>query len=477
MVAACTVTRFKTHPSPSRVLSPWIHAKWLAFRSLEAVADALARIRRGTETEPGSAAQETPRDRRERLWIFASTIGELNAIEPFLRRFLVASGNPPLLLVSDHGHYRDAFLTRHPAAHFLHLQSGSANAARAVRDHPPRGLLIAEMPCMLSDAPGRFSFGVVYAVKRSGVPVCVVNGWLYRNGPASRIDAIEKRLFDRSYLRLIDLMLVQNDEIRGALIDHGADPKKVAVTGNIKFDGTGHTGWTPDRARDPALMRAIAATRRPCIVAGCVTNLPDQEAILDAFRATLAAVPDALLVLAPRHPEVTERMRKLESFLQARGFAYAFRSRLDGVRFDRGMHVLVLDTMGELKDFYALATLTYVGPNHNVLEPLAFDKPVFVLPGWEPTYPSFPVYRLLLTEQAIIEVGATADLAQAWIGFLKQPGLLQSQRSRIEAVLAAQAGATERALEAMAASGFVRTVSDAGTFAARKPHVGASGAS
>jgi 3-deoxy-D-manno-octulosonic-acid transferase len=116
--------------------------------------------------------------------------------------------------------------------------------------------------------------------------------------------------------------------------------------------------------------------------------------------------------------------------------------------------VIVLDTMGELKDFYALATLTYVGPNHNVLEPLAFDKPVFVLPGWEPGYPSFPVYRLLLAQDAIIEVSGPAQLATAWIKFLREPDGLDSQRARIRSVLTREAGATERALAVLAAHGF-----------------------
>ena len=388
------------------------------------------------------------------MWLFASTIGELNAIEPFLARYLPAAGNPDLLLISDHAHYLEAFLARYPAAAFLHLTADSADTRRAVDAWPPAALMIAEMPCLLSDAPGRFPFAVVYELKRRGVPVCLVNGWLYRSVPASRMDAIEKRLFDRDYVRLIDVTLVQNDDIRAELLAHGADPVRVVTTGNIKFDGIDRTAWSAARAKDPAMLQAIAATGRPCIVAGCVTNLPDQEAILDAFRATLAAVPDALLVLAPRHPEVVERMQKLDAFLRERSLSYAFKSRLGGAGSMPGTQVLVLDTMGELKDFYALATLTYVGPNHNVLEPLAFDKPVFVLPGWEPGYPSFPVYRLLLEQDAIIEVSGTAQLATAWIEFLREPGRLDSQRARIRSVLAREAGATERALAALSAHGF-----------------------
>ena len=439
------------------MLSPWIHVKWIAFRALETASAALTRFRAAGGDAAAESGRRLPTTKRGRLWLFASTIGELNAIEPFITRYLPVAGNPDLLLISDHAHYREAFLARYPTAAFLHLPADSVDTRRAVEAWPPAALVIAEMPCLLADAPGRFPFSVVYQLKRRGVPVCLVNGWLYRSAPASRMDAIEKRLFDHDYVRLIDVTLVQNDEIRTELIAHGADPARVVTTGNIKFDGIDRTAWSAARAKDPAMLQAIAATGRPCIVAGCVTNLPDQETILDAFRATLAAVPDALLVLAPRHPEVVERMQKLEAFVRERALTYAFKSRLRGSAFAPDVQVLVLDTMGELKDFYALGALAYVGPNHNVLEPLAFDKPVFVLPGWEPSYPSFPVYRLLLAQDAIIEVIGMAELAAAWIQFLREPGRLDSQRARIRSVLACEAGATERALAALSAHGFAVT--------------------
>ena len=218
------------------MLSPWTHVKWTAFRALEAVVAALARFRAGEREAPAETARRFPVSNGGRLWLFASTIGELNAIEPFLSRYLPAAGSPDLLLVCDHPHYREAFLARYPAATFLHLTADSADARRAIDAWPPVALLIAEMPCLLSDAPGRFPFAIVYHVKGRGAPVFIVNGWLYRGAPASRIDAIEKKLFDRDYLQLIDVMLVQNDEIKAELIAHGADPKRVNRYGQTTAD-------------------------------------------------------------------------------------------------------------------------------------------------------------------------------------------------------------------------------------------------
>ena len=452
-------------PEPRSVHVPSMatHAKWAIFRVLELAAriwtaghsgslrdrwcppSADSNVRRG----PGSAGGS-----EDRLWVFASTIGELNAIEPLLKACLADAPTLPLLLLCDHGHYRDAYLAKYPAAEFVCLAGGTKEAPRLVRQFPPRALLIAEIPCMLSDAPCRLSFAIVYELKRRMTPIFVINGWLYHYAPASRMDALERRLFNRDYLRLIDAFLVQTNEVKELLITRGAPPANVAVIGNIKFDGVTRIAWSSDQAKDPALLRSIATSGRQCIVAGCVTNLDDQRAILDIFRMVLVARPQALLVLAPRHPEVRERMEKLELFLRERNLDHVFRSRLVGAQLPNGTQVLVLDTLGELKDFYAIATVTYVGPNHNVLEPLMFDKPVFVKPGWETTYPSYPVYRLLLDNGAIIELNENESLARAWTEFLSDAGSYRSQLQRIDLVLSRQAGATKRALEVLGTKGF-----------------------
>ena len=112
--------------------------------------------------------------------------------------------------------------------------------------------------------------------------------------------------------------------------------------------------------------------------------------MLNAFDVVLRQLPSALLILAPRHPEVKDRMTKLRTMLAERRLQYAFRSEMGDVPIPGALNCLVLDTMGELKDFYAAGTIAYVGLNHNVLEPIAYGKPVVVTPGWEPVYPKLP---------------------------------------------------------------------------------------
>ena len=75
-----------------------------AFKALEWAAAARQRMRGQAAPTVASAAPATQRS----LWVFVSTIGELNAIEPFLERLLEELGHPPLTQISDRLNYRSA---------------------------------------------------------------------------------------------------------------------------------------------------------------------------------------------------------------------------------------------------------------------------------------------------------------------------------------------------------------------------------
>jgi 3-deoxy-D-manno-octulosonic-acid transferase len=415
--------------------------KWVFFCCLERVVEILSGSSKNHREKENI---ETKRSAQvEFIWIFASTIGELNTIGPFLRRFLSELQNPPIVLISDHEHYREPYITKYPSAYFEVLNEPSYDIHRLLKLYPPKLLIIAEIPCMLSDAPCRFSFSIIYELKKKRIPIFLVNGWLYHYKPACCMDWFEKLLFNKDYINLIDLYMVQNESIKQELIAQGAEEDRVIVTGNIKFDAVGDSHWSADNAKSAKLVKAIIDSKRPCIIGGCVTNLNDQMGILDAFIKALGRFPESLLVLAPRHPENKERMEKLEIFLKERNLRYIFKSKISDDNID-GIKVLVLDTVGELKDFYAIATIIYIGPNHNVLEPLSFWKRVFVMPGWEPKYPSYPVYKQMLEEGALCEVKDPEELAEEWIRYLSDPAGCLNENEKIKSVIEKMQGATER---------------------------------
>lgn len=415
--------------------------KWGMFRLLERLSDL-----RGNAAA-GHLELHRPKLALDSLWVFVSTIGELNAIEPLLREIVQRLPKLKLVLITDHPHYRDSYHARYPQAEVCVTRGHSTDAAMLATHYPPRLLIVAEIPCWPSDAPCRFSFAYLLAASQSGAVKALVNGWLYHYSPASRMDAIERRLFQGDYLRAFDLIGAQTDETRRHLIAAGALPDRVVVTGNLKFDALKQPEWSAAGARSPVMLMGLMGSERPIIVTGCVNNFAEQEMVLDAFLMVRNQYANALLVLAPRHPEVLERMQTLRDYLGQRNLPSIFRSTTNDEPIAAATACLVLDTMGELRDFYAAATVAHVGVDHNVLEPIAFGKPVTVVPGWDTTYPSYPVYRMLMDANALAEADAAASLAAHWFKFLDEPDQYHRHVVATRDALSGLRGAVTRHLE------------------------------
>lgn len=427
----------------SSAASSWSHKlKWSAFRALEALSDL-----KGNEAA-GQLDVEIPATPKAALWVFASTIGELNAVEPLLRTLHQRSQHLQLVLISDHAHYRDSYRSRYPGAVFCVTRGHSRDASALVRHYAPKALVIAEIPCYPAEAPCRFSSAFVFAAKNAGAQVAIINGWLYGYAPACKLDELERRLLAVDYLSAIDTICAQTEEVAQTLIDLGAPANNIHVVGNLKFDAMQQPGWTPANSKCPKLLTDLIESQRPIIVAGCMTDEDEQQRAIAAFASLKQSQPDALLVLAPRHPEVAANMQTIDAQLKAHTVAYSLRSSIADHPIPGEQACLVLDTMGELRDFYAVAAVAHVGVDHNVLEPLGFEKPVTVSPGWNSTYPSYPVYSLLHAQSVLNEAHTADELCAAWLTHL-QPGKQKHDHEQARAVLATLRGATDRHLNVL----------------------------
>ena len=123
------------------------------------------------------------------------------------------------------------------------------------------------------------------------------------------------------------------------------------------------------------------------------------------------------MVLAPRHPE---RFDEVEKLLRNSPFAFHRKSQVTAEQyFDRD--VLLLDTVGELPDFFAAGDIAFVGGSlvdaggHNILEPARFEKPVL----FGPHMSNFKNMAEEMKEKgAAIEVHSVDELARALISLL-----------------------------------------------------------
>ena len=189
------------------------------------------------------------------------------------------------------------------------------------------------------------------------------------------------RGFFRHVLADIDAFCVQTDDSAERFVALGAEPARITVTGNLKFDARtlGASGAAPV---EHAIVAALALPADvPLFVAG--STMKGEEAfVLRAFRRLKDAHPTAVLLLAPRHPE---RFDDVVRQAERDGFRTVRRTALAPGQA-AATDVIVLDTIGELAMAYQCATIAFVGGSlvptggHNILEPAAFGRPVLFGP-------------------------------------------------------------------------------------------------
>jgi 3-deoxy-D-manno-octulosonic-acid transferase len=282
--------------------------------------------------------------------------------------------------------------------------------------------------------------------RRAGVKTVVVNGRISaRSYPRYRL----VRPFFKRVLALIDRFCMQSRESADRLIELGADPARVAVTGNLKFDALRAAAVVSDRGKPRVLRFFSVPESRPVVIAGS-TMAGEEIVVLRAFERIRADAPSALLVIAPRHPE---RFDDVERLARDEGFKTARRSRLT-IDEDPQADVVVLDTIGELAQLYRVGTVVFVGGSlvatggHNILEPAAFGRPILFGPHMH----NFKeIAATFLAERAAIEVRDEWELATAFRDLLGSQARRNALGRAAQAIVDGNHGARDRTLEAIAA--------------------------
>lgn len=221
----------------------------------------------------------------------------------------------------------------------------------------------------------------------------------------------------------------------------GADPASTHVTGNIKFDFELPQGLAARGAR----LRAQYAQQRSLWVAGSTHGGIEEQAVLEAQRRVRTQHADALLVLAPRHPP---RFDEVAQALRTAGVSFVRRSAADSLS-DPDCAVLLLDSLGELLDFYAAADLAFVGGSlapiggHNLLEPAALGVPILTGPH---NQNGAEIARLLIARGAAEVVHDATELGTRVSELLADPSARERMGAAGRASVDSNRGALEKLL-------------------------------
>jgi 3-deoxy-D-manno-octulosonic-acid transferase len=246
-----------------------------------------------------------------------------------------------------------------------------------------------------------------------------------------------KPLF-RRVLDQISLFCMRGEVDAERILTLGADPQRVVVTGNIKYDDEDGNGHFPPHL-DP-VVRLMDG--RPVWVAGS-THRGEESLILQAFRQVRSKVPDSVLVLAPRHPE---RVPEVETLLREADFPFVRRTRLPE-NSSALPPVILVDTMGELGHLYALATVVFVGGSlvpvggHNILEPARYRRPILFGPHMD----NFAeVAEAFLGEGTSHQVRDTRELVARVVELFRDTAAASQMGEAAYRVLDRNRGAAER---------------------------------
>jgi 3-deoxy-D-manno-octulosonic-acid transferase len=320
----------------------------------------------------GLAQYPAPRPQRKRIWIHAVSVGETRAALPLIKAILKRWPQTDILLTSMTPTGRDvakSFMAEYgPRIDVCYLPYDLPAAMRKfIRQVRPELCLLMETEVWPN---------LTYQTAKAGVPTVLVNG---RLSEKSLRQTLRLRSLLGPAMERLTLCLAQSEEDAERFSRAGC--KKIAVTGNLKFD------FTPNFAQIETARALKKGAARPVVLLASSRD-GEEEAFLDAlkdFDWKLKAKP--LLLIVPRHPQ---RFKQVEALLRDRGLKVALRSETRNWREvlqENSADTLLGDSMGEMSFYYSLADVTIMGGSfgpygsQSMIEPCAIGMPVIVGPS------------------------------------------------------------------------------------------------
>jgi len=288
---------------------------------------------------------------------------------------------------------------------------------------------------------------VLRECRERGIATMLANGRVSKRSFA-RYTLI--RRFFRRVLDDVDRFCMQSEEAARRIVALGADPSRVVVTGSLKFDSLDWPGVGPHgQSRDRVLRYFRLSPGRPVVIAASTLRGEDQAAF-EAFRRVQARWPDALLVVAPRHPE---RFDEVTRQATEEGFRVVRRTNLP-VDQSPDADVVVLDTIGELARLYQIASVVFVGGSlvdaggHNILEPAMFGKAIVFGPHM---HNFAEISAEFLRGGAAVQVSSTRELGETFVALVGDGVRRASLGAAARAIVESNRGAKARTMAVVTA--------------------------
>jgi 3-deoxy-D-manno-octulosonic-acid transferase len=369
---------------------------------------------------------------RPTLWIEALSGGENTQIVTFVKRLRALYPDANIVL-STNNRYSFEFSSRRKELDFVFdspwdLRNVTRRVLRTLR---PKALFFIEnvsYPVLCREA------------QRMGVRTALLSGFMSHGYERHEIVA---RSIPRQFHRFLDHIGVKSEEDAEGYRRLGADPSKVRVVGEMKYDFA-FLRLSDEGCREMRESLGISP-EAPVFVAGSV-RAGEDEVVLDAFLRVRQVFPDFRLLMAPSY---YSNSLLLDKVFSKAGLDYQRKSSLDAGEAPRDA-VIIVDTFGELGRLYGIGTVNFVGASiipkgrlafgHNPIEPLIHGRPLLFGPHmnhWG------EITDALLEAEPGLRVRTGEEMAQSLLRLMQDEEVMRRACDAAERVVAPNADAVE----------------------------------
>lgn len=258
---------------------------------------------------------------------------------------------------------------------------------------------------------------LICRLRSAAVPVVIVNG---RISDSSFKGYLAVKFLLKPVLEKVSFFGVQSETDAARLLRLGVAKERIEVTGNMKFDAA---GLKIDAAELINCRQSLGLRDADKLLVCGSTHRGEEEILLRIYSRLQQAFSGLKLLIAPRHPERAAEIARLAA---RDGFAPALLSRLDP-QTPRPPHprtIFILDNVGQLANFYAVADIVFVGGSlvkrggHNILEPAFLERPIL----FGPHMSNFrDIAELFLRNNAALAAPGERELEAEIAGLLNNP--------------------------------------------------------
>ena len=364
------------------------------------------------------------------LWVHAVSVGEVNAATPIINFFLEQYPQYQILVttVTPTGAYTIKQNFGNDVTHLYLPYDLPFSIKKFINTINPSILITMETEIW----PNLYN-----VCEFSNIPILIVNARLSEK--SSKGYRLVSGLMKQTLMK-VNMIAAQTKKDAERFISFGADKDKVFVTGNLKFDITVPHSITEEAES----LKRYFSVNRPIWIAAS-TQEGEEEIVIKAHKKILIEYPDAILILAPRHPE---RVNKVAILCESADIKFV--KRTEQRRFSKDLNAYILDTLGELQLHYAASQIAFVGGSlvntggQNMMEPASLGLPV--ISGLH-TYNFKEITELLSEQEALISVSNEQELANEVCKLLSDANLRHNIGEKAQQVIEKNKGNIDRLIE------------------------------